>query len=162
MFTTTQPEIRPSQMIAGPFGPKPAALLVGPYEDDRIALGRIFQQQNWKLTAAGTLSSALQFLSHTRVPVLISEDDLPGCTWKDVFLKTRDLPHAPKLIVISRQADEQLWSEVLNLGGHDVLMRPVNESQVRWVFGHAFETWQAELIEGRASSRQPRVARSAA
>lgn len=146
---------------AGPFRSKPAALLVGPYEQDRISLGRIFQQQNWKLIAAGTLGSAIEYISQTRVPVVITEDDLPGSTWKDVLLKTRDLAHAPKLIVISRHPDEHLWSEVLNLGGHDLLTRPLSESQVRWVVGHAFETWQAEL-ESRAAPRQQRLTLSVA
>lgn len=162
METIKHPGIRRFQMTsASPCGPKPAALLVGPYEQDRISLGRIFQQQNWKLVAAATLGSAIEYISQTRVPVVISEDDLPGFTWKDVLLKTRDLAHAPKLIVISRHADEHLWSEVLNLGGHDLLTRPLNESQVRWVVGHAFETWQAEL-EGRTAPRRHRLTLSAA
>ena len=161
MFTTTQQAIRQSQMMGGGPLPKPAALLVGPYEQDRIALGRIFQQENWKLIAAGTIASALKFLSHTRVPVVLCEDDLPGATWKDVLSKIRDIAHAPRLIVISRHLDQDLWSEVLNLGGHDLLSRPVSESQVRWVVGHAFETWQAELKDGTAPRRQ-RTTRSAA
>jgi hypothetical protein len=51
--------------------------------------------------------------------------------------------------VISRLADEYLWAEVLNLGGHDVLAKPLRQAEVLWVFRHVFE---------RTACPAPRVA----
>jgi DNA-binding NtrC family response regulator len=35
------------------------------------------------------------------------------------------------LLVVSRQADERLWAEVLNLGGFDVLALPFDREELR-------------------------------
>lgn len=116
-----------------------SALLVSPCEDDRIVLESLFQRQNWTLSAVETFGAAVSFLAQTTVPLVISERDLPLASWKDVLRQTRDLRQAPLLIVVSRLADEYLWSEVLNLGGHDVLAKPLCESEALRVFRHAFE-----------------------
>jgi DNA-binding response OmpR family regulator len=34
-------------------------------------------------------------------------------------------------VVVSRNADERLWAEVLNLGGYDLLLKPYNANEVR-------------------------------
>jgi|SRR5579872_5982709 len=121
--------------------PAHTALLVSPCADDRTVLDRMFRQQNWKLSAVETLGAALTFLSHTTVPLVISERDLPLASWKDLLRKTRDLGQAPLLVVVSRLADEYLWAEVLNLGGHDVLAKPLCESETQRVVRHAFDRW---------------------
>jgi hypothetical protein len=41
------------------------------------------------------------------------------------------------LVVASRLADERLWAEVLNLGGHDVLAMPFDAHEVRRVMESA-------------------------
>jgi DNA-binding NtrC family response regulator len=128
------------------------ALLVSPYEQDRIALDQIFWQEKWELAAVASLDSALTFLSHTTVPLVICERELPGFTWKDVLSRTSALGHAPNVVVISSDVDEHLWAEVLNLGAHDLLAKPLSEAEVRWVVGHAFAKWQVE--EG---VRRPRI-----
>jgi hypothetical protein len=51
------------------------------------------------------------------------------------------LPHHPLLIVASRLADEYLWAEVLNLGGHDVLAKPFQGAEVQWVLESAWRIW---------------------
>jgi DNA-binding response OmpR family regulator len=50
----------------------------------------------------------------------------------------------PKLIVTSRLADERLWSEVLNLGGFDVLAQPFNPREALRCIGEACHHWQEE------------------
>ena len=40
------------------------------------------------------------------------------------------MERAPVLIVTSKVADEYLWSEVLNLGGYDVLAQPLDRDEV--------------------------------
>lgn len=119
--------------------PTHTALLVSPCADDRIVLNRIFQQQNWKLSAVETLGAALTFLYHTTVPLVICERDLPLASWKDLLRQTRDWCPVPSLVVVSRLADDYLWAEALNLGGYDVLSKPLCESEAVRVFGNAFE-----------------------
>lgn len=41
------------------------------------------------------------------------------------------------LLVVSRNADERLWAEVLNLGGFDVLTLPFERDELRWALSSA-------------------------
>jgi DNA-binding NtrC family response regulator len=55
-------------------------------------------------------------------------------SWRDL-LKGQDAGPRFALIVVSRQADEALWAEVLNLGGSDVLEKPFAVEEVKRVLG---------------------------
>ena len=59
---------------------------------------------------------------------------------------------SPLLLVTSKTADENLWAEVLNLGGYDVLMKPFELGEVTRVIGMAWRQWFARSL------RQPIVA----
>lgn len=118
--------------------PARSALLVSAVEEDHEFLGRVFWQQGWALYKTRTLESALVLLNHCPVPVVITERELPLGNWKDLLAATRQLPHAPQLIVTDRLADEHLWAEVLNLGGHDVLSQPFQVAELLWVLNTAW------------------------
>jgi hypothetical protein len=51
--------------------------------------------------------------------------------------------------VTSRLADERLWSEVLNLGGYDVLPQPLDRNEALRTIGLAWDRWarQEELAQ---------------
>lgn len=115
------------------------ALLVSPDPEDRAVLEPIFRVRNWKLGAVETLAAALEFLRKAAVPLVIAERDLVLGSWRDLLRETQNFTRVPRLVVISRMADERLWSEVLNLGGHDVLAKPLRASEVLWVCNHVLE-----------------------
>lgn len=116
------------------------ALLVSPDPDDRFVLEPLFRGRNWNLGAVESLPAALEFLRKAAVPLVIAERDFVLGNWKQLLVETQHLPQAPRLVVISRMADEQLWAEVLNLGGHDVLAKPLREPEVFWVCNHVLES----------------------
>jgi len=49
-----------------------------------------------------------------------------------IFLATK-LKNPPPLVMVSRQADEALWVEVLNVDGYDVLTKPFDGEEVQRV-----------------------------
>ncbi len=49
-----------------------------------------------------------------------------------------------------RLADERLWSEVLNLGGYDVLLKPFEPGEVLRVVNSAWTCWK--LGQGKPRS----------
>ncbi len=124
---------RRSSMIA-----RRTALLVSAVEEDHRFLGNVFSQQGWMLHKTTTVPSALAFLRDNPVPVVITERDLPLGDWKNLLAAIQYLPRAPLLIVTARLADEHLWAEVLNLGGHDVLCQPFQVNELLWVLGTAW------------------------
>jgi len=64
--------------------------------------------------------------------------------WKNVLEAIDPARRRPLVIVISRLADNHLWSEALNLGAYDVLIKPLDEAEVVRVLTSA---WIRQLIE---------------
>jgi DNA-binding response OmpR family regulator len=62
--------------------------------------------------------------------LVIAEADFGSGTWKEVLHTIHSLRNPPLLMVSSRLADHHLWSEVLHLGGHDVLVKPFDRDEV--------------------------------
>jgi DNA-binding NtrC family response regulator len=80
---------------------------------------------------------------HPKLVVCDADIDGPG-SWRDL-LKLREDLLSFALVVASRNADDALWAEVLNLGGFDLLQKPFNAEGVR----HA--------LSSRLASRQERA-----
>jgi FixJ family two-component response regulator len=60
----------------------------------------------------------------------------------------------PRLIVVSRHADERLWAEVLSQGAFDLLSIPFREEELAFTIGSACVDWMGE--QERRQSRSLR------
>ena len=100
-------------------------------------MNQIFQHSGWRLLEARDRRRALDCLSRNSVHVVIADSDAPSWNWKRVLRDLRRLTRPPELVVTSRLADDGLWSEVLNLGGYDVLVRPLATEEVERVVAAA-------------------------
>jgi DNA-binding NtrC family response regulator len=106
---------------------------------------RIFARSRWQWDAVPTIAQAHSWIARRGAPsVIICERDLPDGSWKHLFDEIQALPLPPKFIVSSRLADEYLWVEVLNLGGHNVLSTPFDAREVSYVVRYAAESWHRE------------------
>lgn len=107
-----------------------SALLVGAYERDRQLVHEIFRAFGWRLFEAQDRGRALQCLDRQPIHVVIAETDVPDWNWKRVLHDLRGLEQPPQLIVTSRNADDRLWAEALNVGAYDVLSQPFERNEV--------------------------------
>src|SRR6516162_184166 len=137
---TRKAAVSGAQDPSDPAGMK-SALLVSPFAEDHQLLSQIFLDKGWTLHLTHTLGSALPVLRERPIPVVIAERALPCGDWRDLFAALQVLPHHPLLVVTSRLADEDLWVEVLNLGGHDVIAKPFQAAEVQWVLEGAWRIW---------------------
>jgi len=125
------------------------ALSVFPKQEDHAALRSIFRSSawplcpgfKWALKTGKNVDDALPILRKGRIPVVLCDRDLQPGTWKDMVEALALLPDPPHLIVTSRQADERLWLEALNLGAYDVLQTPFNAAEVTRAVGMAWLRW---------------------
>jgi DNA-binding response OmpR family regulator len=119
-----------------------AALGVSPVPGDHRALKTIFARSRWKWDGVPSIVKARSWMARRGPPsIIICERDLPDGSWKQLFQETQELLRPPKFIVSSRLADEYLWVEVLNLGGHNVLSTPFDAREVSYVVRYAAESW---------------------
>ena len=117
-------------------------VVISPLEEDHSLLQSSLNGTEWNIRWARNGQAAQDTLRRDSISVVISERDLPEGTWKDILEQLRALPRPPLLIVTSPQADDRLWAEVLNLGGYDVLAKPLRGSEVARVVGLAGARWQ--------------------
>ena len=136
------------------FGPEKivTVLAIDQNSEELAPLRALFSQSNWKLYEAHSSNAALAYLRRTRIPVVLSERDLPDGNWKDLHYQLLELPEIPLLIVASRFADESLWAEVLNLGAYDVLAKPFDRTELVRVVASAWLHWRQ-----RPARKQPVV-----
>jgi DNA-binding response OmpR family regulator len=114
-----------------------SALLIGAYEKDRLLVHEIFRKSGWRLFEAHDRRKAMDCLQRNPVHVVIAESDVPKWNWKSVLHDLRQLRKPPQLIVTSRNADDYLWAEALNVGAYDVLAQPFERDEVERVVASA-------------------------
>ena len=133
-----------------------STLAISPSIEDLAFLEDRFKEAHWKLYIAHTYREALAELSRTRVPVVLSECQLPDGNWKDVLGQLSPMIERPRLIVFSRNADDRLWEEVLNLGAVDLLITPFREHELVFAIGSAWLDWEGEQERRQSRKYAPR------
>ena len=129
-------------------------LAVTPHPADRVRLREILSQGNWKLHEAADCCEALALLRDQSVMVLLCERDYTDGNWEDLLNATASLTTPPNLIVLSRLANESLWAKVLNLGGFDVLMTPLEPEEVLRVTFAAWSRWECDSVASTAKEAE--------
>ncbi|MGO4884426.1 MAG: response regulator [Bryobacteraceae bacterium] len=117
-------------------------LLISPFDEDHQHVRDILKHSNWQQHSAHTQKEAFDFLRENVAPVAICESRLPDGNWQEVLAQFSRMQCPPLLVVTSRMADERLWSEVLNLGGYNVLAKPLNTKELLHVAGTAWMAWR--------------------
>jgi DNA-binding NtrC family response regulator len=139
--------------------------------EDRTLLEAVFEGSNWRLRFIETIEEARTTLRESSIGVILSDLRYPdGYSWKDLLKELQDTADPPPLIVTDCLADEVLWVEVLNLGGFDVLMKPLVAKEVVHVVNSACRIRENEsrpaialkpAISAECSGPQPQQARVA-
>jgi DNA-binding NtrC family response regulator len=146
--------------ISKPLAQRIAVLSRSAVVDDHSHLENIFSSPQrtlfpdvvFSMIAKSSVSAAKSALKQGRISIVLCEHDLSPGSWKELLNSADGLP-APPVIVTSRLADERMWAEVLNLGGYDVLARPLNSEEVLRTVTSAWSLWQHQF-RSRAGSQE--------
>jgi DNA-binding NtrC family response regulator len=131
---------------------KVAVLTVSPLRETHARLRGIFQSTKWSFQEACTCAEAISLLANEPRAVVVCEATLEEGDWKKLMAALRALPRPPKVIVTSCDADDALWTDVLNSGGYDVLPRPFDRSEVARIVSLAWLQWRTEGGEMRRNA----------
>ncbi|HYO81985.1 MAG TPA: response regulator [Bryobacteraceae bacterium] len=96
---------------------------------DREVLGQILSESGCNVSWFASVAEARHKLSDSPA-VVLCETDLPDGSWRDLLALTSHLDAPSRVLVTSRVADENLWAEVLHLGGYDVIAKPYDTREV--------------------------------
>ncbi len=119
-----------------------SVLAVSDRQDEIVFLEHVFSHSKWHLRKAATCREAISLLQTQELPIVVCSCQMPDGSWKDLLAAAAGRPHTPHLIVIAPHADDQLWSEVLDLGGYDLLAKPLETGEVVRVISLAWRQWQ--------------------
>ncbi len=105
-------------------------LAVSPDGSDSQYLRSVFGGRNWNIQRASSVREATRLLNVSRPNLILCEKDLPDGCWKDLVRETGGKQYPSPVVVVSRNADERTWAEVLNMGGYDMLQKPFDDMEV--------------------------------
>ncbi len=126
-------------------GSRPLRILsIASQSADHTCLKTAVGGTGWQVQEAGSYREATRMLCTERFPVIVCEQRLADGSWKDILGQICMLYQAPRLLVTAADADDRLWAEVLNMGGFDVLLKPLRASEVTRVIDFAYRNWDAE------------------
>ncbi len=66
------------------------------------------------------------------ISVILYDTDAPE-HWRHALQQLLRIQPAARVVFLSRLADDKMWMEVLESGGYDLVMKPLNATEVRSV-----------------------------
>lgn len=78
------------------------------------------------------LEAVLHLVSGPAPSVVVYDTDTPE-EWRAALKNFRRIRHESRVVLVSRLADDQMWMDVLDYGGHDLLMKPFQPMEIRTV-----------------------------
>lgn len=94
------------------------------------ALETIVQRAGGNMIRAHSYRMAAAILSRDAPQIVFCDRILADGNWRDLLDYETVRTGATLLIVTAKLADADLWAEVLNLGGYDVLAQPFDDYEV--------------------------------
>lgn len=126
-----------SPYVAQPAIDPPSLMIVAPAEEDRQTLEKIVASCGWTVYRATSCEEAILLAQYRHPHAIVCDAELSDGGWRRIWKALSSDRQPPHLIVASRNADENLWVQVLNEGGHDVLLKPFCAEEVIWAIGCA-------------------------
>ena len=128
------PQRRPP--TASLHGAVPLLALV-PEGPNRLALQSLLDRAAWALTLSDIPSTAAV------PPIVIFDRDLFPGQWREILREITAKSPRPYLIVLSAQADSNLWDEVQRAGGCDILRTPITRDALAAALTKGRQIWFA-------------------
>lgn len=126
-------------------------LIITPEPKLQAYIGNLFRRFGWSVSSLSSMAAAVDFVAHNRTAVVLSEERLPDGSWREVAEALELELCSPALIVLAR--DKSILSDVTALGGFDVLVAPLNESDVLWAVASAWHAWMSHYERVHSSLR---------
>jgi DNA-binding response OmpR family regulator len=128
-----------------------ALLIVGLSQEAADSLRDLLDKEGWEIHSCSGWMQVCLRLRERRYHALVCEARLPDGDWRDALDELHVCTNPPPFIVTSRLAEMDLWIDVLDAGGHDLLPYPFDAAELTRVLAQAASRRPAR------PSRTPRV-----
>lgn len=97
---------------------------------DRLALERLGQIHDWELYLLTFPPEAFRLVSRKHFDLILCGRSQPGYPWREVMDVLATKSPDSRIVLVSPTGGEDLWSDVVQLGGHSVLASPLREGDM--------------------------------
>ena len=108
----------------------------------REVLSNLASRCGWDLRTPDGSAAVRSTLESASAPIVFWDRDLPEMDWREAFSVVRRSRRGQCAILISPVTDDYLWQAVIELGGYDVLTRPLQEQKVLEMVSAAWLYWK--------------------
>ncbi len=108
---------------------------------DRHLIQAIAQDSGWILTLSETLAAPTFGCPADVPPLVIYDREISPNHWHDTVRALTKKSPRPYVILLSRNADANLWDELQRVGGCDILRTPVQKDNLLWAVKKAWVLW---------------------
>jgi FixJ family two-component response regulator len=124
--------------------PASRILAIVPQGPNRLLVQAISRDAGWTLTLSDTSPGLITAQGAVRSPIIIYDRESSPHNWREVVgALTRQSPR-PYVILLSPNADANLWDELQRAGGSDILRTPVSRDHLLGALRRAWMLWQSQ------------------
>lgn len=92
----------------------------------------------WRIDWVRSLRRAIETCRGKVIPVVIYDTKLPYVDWRRALDCFAAVPHPPKVVLAAPSVDEDLWRDVLDRRGYDVMERSASSAGIRRILRFAW------------------------
>lgn len=105
-------------------------LVVSMSLDDRWLLEHLGKRHGWELRFTSSPREGFNLAAHSHFDLILCDRSQYGYPWREVMERLAASSPRSCILLVSPVNDDYLWSDVLQQGGYDVLIRPLREKAV--------------------------------
>jgi DNA-binding NtrC family response regulator len=122
----------------------PRIVAIIPHGPIRFLLQSISQDAGWALTLSETPLISNSARQDDVPPIVIYDRDLSPGRWHEIVGDLAKSSPRPYVILLSRNADANLWDELQRVGGSDILRVPVTRDNMLGALKKAGQLWHSQ------------------
>jgi CheY-like chemotaxis protein len=111
--------------------PRLRILILSMSLDDRLLIEQMAKEQEWILRFTHSPEEGFTLAEQNHFEVVLCDRNQHGYPWREVVDRLATISPQSCILLVSPVTEDYLWRDVLQLGGYDVLTRPLREPAVQ-------------------------------
>jgi peptidoglycan/xylan/chitin deacetylase (PgdA/CDA1 family) len=107
-------------------------------------LEAVSSEAGWSFTISDTPAPEIAKRPEEVAPIVLVDRELSPGNWREAIRVLSRRSPRPYVILLSPNADGNLWEELQRVGGSDILRTPVDRASTPQVVGRAWSLWRSQ------------------
>ena len=108
-------------------------LIVDDEEALREGLGRVLEDEGYKVIAAGSGEQALAMLPNHHVDLILTDIRMPGMSGLELLKKVREINRTLGVIILTGYGEIESYIEAMNFGAMEYVNKPFKMNELKFI-----------------------------